>query len=326
MLQQTVARVEALTSADRVFVITNGAYAHIVREQLPEVPPNNVVGEPAGRDSAPAIGLMASLLEKVLGPQTIMVVLPADHAISDVGGFQAAVRLAAQTADLGYLVTIGIVPARPETGFGYIQHSGAILAEDATGLSAVEVEKFHEKPEAEAAQRYLDQGNFYWNAGMYISTVSAMRSLFQLHLPAYEPALAEITEAYGTEHFDAVLARVFPTLEKISFDYAIAEKADKVAVVASDFGWNDVGSWSRLADLIKDEASAGGNASVGRHLGIETTNSLIYSPDRLVATFGIDGLVIVDTPDVLLICPMDRTEEIKKIVDTLREQGKHDLL
>ena len=326
MLQQTAARVTPLTHADRVFVITNGTYAHTVREQLPELPPNNVVGEPVGRDSAPAIGLMAAILEKKLGPDAVMIVLPADHAIKDDEGFRDALRLAVHTANLGYLVTIGIVPDRPETGFGYIQHSGDVLAEDETGLSAVAVQRFHEKPTHETALEYLSQGSFYWNAGMYISTVATMRSLFKTHLPSYEPTFAKITAAYGTDEWDLVLSEEFPTLEKLSFDYGIAEKADRVAVVAVDIGWNDVGSWARLADLLKIEGQQDSNSIIGNHVGIETSNSLVYSPNRLVVTLGIDGLVVVDTPDVLLICPMDRTEEIKKIVDTLREQGKHDLL
>ncbi len=326
MLQQTVSRVESITSPQRVFVITNATYADLVREQLPDIPSLNVVGEPSGRDSAPAVAVMASILESVLGPDAVMVVLPADHAIEDEDTFREAVLLAARTAELGYLVTIGIVPDRPETGFGYVQHSGSVLIEENLQLRSVVVEHFKEKPDQETAKSYLEQGNYYWNAGMYISTVAGMRSLYKTHLPEYEAPLARIVEVYGTTDWDSVFPAEFARLQKISFDYAIAEKADKVAVVAADFGWNDVGSWSRLADLLKPAGEPEANAVVGNHIGLETTNSLVYSGHRTVVTLGVDGLVIVDTPDVLMICTMDRTEDIKKIVDTLREQGKHDLL
>lgn len=323
MLQETADRVEALVPAVRLFVITNAQHVAAVREQLPDVPPENIVGEPQGRDSAPAIGLMAALLERVLGEDAVMVVLPADHVIPGDAHFRRILQLAAEVAGDGYLVTLGIPPTGPDTGFGYIQ-GGAVVTE-AEGLTVYRVEQFREKPKREVAEQYVREGGYFWNAGMFIATVKTLRDLYKTHLPEMEDGFAQIVTALGTADGPEVMAEVFPTLPKISVDYGIAEKADKVAVIPAEIGWNDVGSWARLAEVLSEE-HGGENIVVGEHVGVETTGSMIYSPHRLIATIGMEDIIVIDTPDATLICPKSRSEDVKKIVEELKARGRMDLL
>lgn len=323
MLQETAGRVRALVPPERLFVITNAQHVGPVREQLPDVPAGNIIGEPQGRDSAPAIGLMAALLEKVLGDDTVMVVLPADHVIPGDEHFRAILRLAASVAQDGSLVTLGIPPTGPDIGFGYIQ-SGDVVTED-QGLTVYKVRQFKEKPERAVAEQYLKDGGYFWNAGMFIVTVRTLRDLYKTHLPQMEAGFAQIVAALGTESGPQVLADVFPTLPKISVDYGIAEKADKVAVIPADIGWNDVGSWGRLAEVLSTEHGTE-NIVIGHHVGVDTKGALIYSPKRMIATIGLEDIVVIDTHDAILICPKSRAEDVKKIVEELKSRGREDLL
>ena len=324
MLQETADRVRKLVPPERVFVITNARHLAPVREQLPDVPLENIVGEPQGRDSAPAIGLMAAVLEKRLGPDTVMAVLPADHVIPDDAHFRDILRRAAQVAQDGWLVTLGIPPTAPDTGFGYIQGGDTISEEQ--GLSAYRVRQFKEKPSQDVAEQYLSAGGYFWNAGMYIATVGTLRALYQAHLPQMEAAFGHIVEALGTPQQEAVLKKVFPTLEKISVDYGISEKADKVAVIPADIGWNDVGDWSRLAEVLAKSGHEEENIVIGQHVGVDTQGALIYSPSRLIATIGLSDIIVIDTPDAILICPKSRSQDVKQIVEELKARGRHEML
>ena len=326
MLQETTDRVESLVPPVRLYVITNARHADAVRAQLPEVPAGNIVGEPEGRDSAPAIGLMAAILEKTLGPDAIMVTLPADHVILNPAQFARILVAAAEVAADGYLVTLGIPPTGPDIGFGYIQSGRTLRAETSAGVPIYTVNQFKEKPKREVAEQYLRDGGYFWNAGMFIASVKTLRDLYKTHLPQMEAAFSQILDAHGTNQFDAAMRDVFPALEKISVDYGIAEKADKVAVIPADIGWNDVGSWERLAEILASDGKEAENSVIGHHLGVDTHGSLIYSPKRLIATIGLEDMIIIDTPDATLICPKSRSEEVKKIVDALKAQGRHELL
>jgi mannose-1-phosphate guanylyltransferase len=326
MLQETTDRVENLVPPERLYVITNARHAVPVRQQLPNVPAENIVGEPEGRDSAPAIGLMAAILEKTLGPDAIMATLPADHVILNPEQFSRILESAAEVAADGYLVTLGIPPTGPDIGFGYIQSGGTVRAETEAGVPVYEVKQFKEKPKREVAEQYLKDGGYFWNAGMFIASVKTLRDLYKTYLPQMEAPFAQILAAYGTENFDTVMAEVFPLLEKISVDYGIAEKAGKVAVIPADIGWNDVGSWQRLAEILTAEGKEAENVVIGHHIGVDTHGSLIYSPKRLIATIGMDDIIVIDTPDATLICPKSRSEEVKKIVDELKAQGQQELL
>lgn len=329
MLQETTDRVQGLVPPERLYVITNARHADPVRSQLPEVPAGNIVGEPVGRDSAPAIGLMAAILEKTQGPDTVMATLPADHVILHEARFRDILRAAAEVAADGYLVTLGIPPTGPDTGFGYIQSGETIREETVAGVPVYLVKQFKEKPNREVAEQYLRDGGYFWNAGMFIASVKTLRDLYKTHLPQMEEGFAQIIAAHGTDQFEPVMRQVFPTLEKISVDYGIAEKARKVAVIPADIGWNDVGSWQRLAEVLESagkQEGEGANIVVGHHLGVDTHGALIYSPDRLIATIGLDDIIVIDTPDATLICPKSRSEDVKKIVEELKARGRHELL
>ena len=302
MLQETADRVREMVPAENLFVITNARHVSPVREQLPDIPPENVVGEPQGRDSAPAIGLMAVLLESQLGEDAVMVVLPADHVIPRDRHFRDILTLAARVAADGYLVTLGIPPTGPDTGFGYIQSGEAITQDDALDLTVSRVLQFKEKPKKSVAQQYLRDGGYFWNAGMYIVTVRTLRDLYKQHLPEMEAGFARIAAARGTPDGPRILAEVFPTLPKVSIDFGISEKADKVAVIPADIGWNDVGSWGRLAEVLAEQHDEE-NTVVGKHIGVDTKGTLIYSPHRLIATIGLEDMIVIDTPDATLICP-----------------------
>lgn len=325
MLQETADRVRELTAPENLFVITNAQHVGPVREQLPDVPPENVVGEPQGRDSAPAIGLMAALLEIRLGNDAVMVVLPADHVIPRDRHFRDILTLAARVAADGYLVTLGIPPTGPDTGFGYIQSGEEIAHDDALNLTVSRVQQFKEKPEKSTAEQYLRDGGYFWNAGMYIATVRTLRDLYKQHLPEMEAGFAQIVGAMNTADGPRVMADVFPTLPKISIDFGISEKAAKVAVIPADIGWNDVGSWGRLAEVLSAQHDED-NVVVGHHIGVDTRGALIYSPHRLIATIGLEDIIVIDTPDATLICPRSRSEDVKEIVEELKRRGQHDLL
>ena len=326
MLQETTDRVRGLVPPERLYVITNARHALAVRQQLTDVPPANVVGEPEGRDSAPAIGLMAAILEKTQGPDTIMATLPADHVIPNDDHFRGILRAAAEVAWEGWLVTLGIPPTGPDVGFGYIQSGDVVRPQMDASVPVYAVRQFKEKPSREIAEGYLRDGGYFWNAGMYIASVQTLRDLYKTHLPGMEGGFSEIVATVGTDGFDETMRRVFPTLEKVSVDYGIAEKADKVAVIPADIGWNDVGSWQRLAEVLEASGLGGENVVIGHHVGVDTRGALIYSPDRLIATIGMDDVIVIDTPDATLICPRSRSEDVKKVVDELKARGRHDLL
>ncbi|MDR3707809.1 MAG: sugar phosphate nucleotidyltransferase [Capsulimonadaceae bacterium] len=324
MLQETAARVcPNLVASDHLYVITNKRHIPLVREQLASTPSVNFVGEPMGRDSAPAIGLMAALLERRHGAETVMVALPADHVILDPAAFRDTLRVAIDAAVNGSLVTLGIPPAGPDTGFGYIRRGSALADGD---IPVYNVAQFREKPDRATAEAYVASNEYFWNAGMFIATVGHFRSLYKQHLPEMEPAIAQLVDAAGTDSEEEVFAKVFPTLPKVSIDYAIIEKADRVAVVPAHIGWNDVGSWTRLAEIQANQANADANIVTGELRAIDARASLVHAPGKLVALIGLDNLIVIDTEDALLIADRSRSDEVKKIVEQLQTEGRSDLL
>lgn len=318
MLQQAYDRLLTLVPPENVLVATNREYAAEVREQLPDLPPDNVLGEPEGRGTAAAIGLGAVAIAR-RDPDAVMIVVTADHVITRVGAFRAALRTAAEVAQGGYLVTLGIQPTFPSTGLGYVERDGTLGAFD--GLEAYRVARFVEKPNRERAEAFLQAGTYSWNSGMFIWPVETILKAIALHMPDLFAGLDEIARAIGTPAFAATLGRVWPTLPKQTIDYGIMEKAERVAVIPVDIGWSDVGSWPSVYDELAHDAH--GNAVVGQSIGIDTTNSLIYAPDRLVATIGLDEMIVVAAGDVILICPTSRAQEVRELVAKLKEGGKN---
>lgn len=323
MLQDTFWRIEPLIPPDRVFVITNGTCAPIVREQIPQLPRDNVIVEPAGRNTAPCIGLAALYLRQ-LDPEGVMVVLPADHLIREAAHFREVLKVVAEVAQDGHLVTMGIQPDSPHTGYGYIQR-GDFLHQIGQH-SVYQVARFTEKPDEATARRFLASGQYYWNSGMFGWKVSAILEAIEVHLPALHAQLMTIEAALGSQREREVLEEVWREVESISVDYGVMERADKTAqqcraaVIPIDVGWSDVGSWATVAELLSRDTKD--NVVIGEHIGIDTTGSLLYSSGRLIATIGLRDMIVVNTGDAVLICPRARAQEVKDLVDELREKQK----
>jgi len=321
MLQETHERIRPLIPDEQIFVVTNDGYVDIVRQQLPALPEGNIIGEPEGHGTAPCIGLAALHLRR-LDPSGVMAVLPADHLIRKEAVFRRVLQAAVQVAEGGHLVTLGIQPTHPETGYGYIQRGD--LLRRVGEYDAYRVQRFTEKPDRDQAEAFLDSGGYYWNSGMFVWRVSAILREIERLMPELYAQLMEIDSALGTPQERAVLERVWATVEDQTIDFGIMERAEDVAVIPADIGWSDVGSWATLFQLLPSDENS--NVVIGEHFGIETSDTLIYSPRRLIATVGVKGLVIVDTDDALLVCPRDRAQEVKALVDALRRDNKHEYL
>lgn len=321
LYQQAVARLDGLVRPEHILTVTNGQYAPMLHAQTPAIPWENYLIEPEGRGTAAAIGLAAIHLRR-LDPSAVMMVLTADHAIALVDPFQQALRAAAAAARAGHLVTLGIPPTYPSTGYGYIRQGKPLMA--AEGLQVFAVERFVEKPDLETARAMLAEGMHSWNSGMFIWTVERILEEFRRQMPVLMDQLEEIAAAIGLPGYESVLARVWPGIQKQTIDYGIMEHANRVAVVPAEIGWIDVGSWASLYDLLP--ADGDGNRWTGPHLSIDSQGLLVHNRERLVAVIGLRDLVIVDTPDALLVCPREREQEVRRLVEMLQNQGKTEYL
>ena len=324
MLQETVDRVLPLVTASDVYVVTGRPYAAAVAKQLPDVLRANVIGEPMGRGSAPAMGLAATYLAD--GEDDVLAFLPADHAISQPEPFRQALLAAEGLAREGYLVTLGVQPSAPFTGYGYIQQGERIgVCGDRGGFSAFQVARFAEKPDQATATAYLRSGQYSWNAGMFIARAKTLLDEIAVYLPALRAQLACIAAARGTRKERQVLREVWPQVTTVTVDYGIMEKTRRAAVIPVEIGWSDVGDWGSLADVLKCDSD--GNVVRGLHLGLDTANCLIRGSDkRLIATIGLRDMVVVDAGDAILICPRERSQEAKQVVEGLRADGREKYL
>ncbi len=321
MFQHAVDRLTPALPIENILVVTGKAHAEILKPQVPELPPENFILEPEGRDSGPAVGLGAIHLQK-RDPNAVMAMLTADHYIADVEGFRRALAAAEQVARSGQIVTLGIKPQFPSTGFGYIRQGDSLG--QAKGLEVFQATQFTEKPDEATAVQFVESGQYSWNSGMFIWHVERVLAEFQRQRPAFYRQLMTIAEDLGTPDERPVLARVWPQVAKLSVDYAIMEGAEDVAVIPIDIGWSDVGSWAALLEIIAgDEA---GNVVNGPHLGLDTTHSLVHGDERLIVTIGLENMIVVDTEDALLVCPRDRAQDVKEVVQRLRREQRTDLL
>lgn len=321
MLQETVERVAPIIDIERILVVTGQEYAGLVQEQLPDLPAQNIIGEPSGKGTAPCIGLGAIEIAQ-REPHATMVVLSADHAIQRTDAFRQVLKAAEDVAGDGYLVTLGVGPDRPHTGYGYIQRGAGLGSRH--GFDVYEVARFVEKPRRETAEQYLAQGGYSWNAGIFVWRVDAIMAAFQQHMPALHAQLGQLAGAGGLGQADA-FAEIWRAIENQTIDYGIMERAQRVTIIPVDIGWSDVGDWHTLAEL----AGAGADANVEQadHVGVDTRGTLIYSDnDRLIATVGLEDFVVVDTGDVLMIAPRQRAQDVKKLVDELRFRQRLELL
>jgi len=318
MLQETYDRIASLVPPENVLVITNREYVNQVREQLPPVPPAQIIGEPEGRGTAPPAAL-AALLVHARDVEAVTFILPADHVIQFAEPFVRALRAAAVLANQNFLVTLGVTPTYPETGYGYIEASEPLPTLDEQ--TPYHVHRFREKPNLETAQEFIERGNFYWNSGIFIWRADVILQAFRQHMPQTLAQLEKIvTAGFDAPTFDAD----WHALENETIDYGIMERAAPVAVIPLDAGWSDVGSWTALYTLMKHDGA--NNAVHGNHIGFNTHSSLIYANKRLIATIGLENMIVVDTEDALLICPQDRAQEVKKIVDELKRRKAHEYL
>jgi mannose-1-phosphate guanylyltransferase len=333
LLCSTYDRLLPLAGAERILVAGNAAYRERTLEELPGLPPENFLGEPVGRNTAPCIGLAAHC---VLGrePRAILLVAPADHVIGPDEEFHRAARFA---ADLlrgepppspegaePLTVTLGIPPHEPATGYGYIQQ-GAELARGEGGLAAFRVARFREKPPLEQAKAYLESGEYLWNSGMFVWSAAGVLALIERHLPELARGLSVIAAAPGEpERFRRLLAEHFPKLPAISIDYGVLEHTTNAVTVRAPFHWDDVGSWGAAARYLESDGE--GNHLRGRHVGLETRNCVIVAGKRLVGTVGLEGLVIVETEDALLVCSRQAVEKVKDLVELAEKAGHHDVL
>jgi mannose-1-phosphate guanylyltransferase len=323
LLQATVGRLGRLAPPEATYVVTGAAHAAAVARQLADVPEKNVLVEPAPRDSCAAIALAAAIIAR-RDPDAVMGTFPADHLVADAAKFTTVVRDAVAGAEQGFLMTVGISPTRAETGFGYLQCGGLI------DIGPVRrVERFKEKPNREVATAYVASGDYYWNAGMFVWRVGVFLGELARQRPDLYAGVVRVAEAWDTRQRDEVLGEIWPTLEKISVDYAVMEGASErglVATVPGDFGWNDIGDYDSLGQVLAGDES--GNivvAASGNKPDVLIRDStgvmVVAHADRLIALLGLRDVVVVDTQDVVLVCPRDRAQEVKALVDELKERG-----
>lgn len=319
MLQQTVERVAALVEPEHVLVATGQAYVDLVAEQLPDVPRRNIIGEPSGKGSAPAIGLGALQIAQN-DPDGVMVVLSSDHQIGKPDVFRDALGAAEQVARDGYLVTLGIQPTAAHTGYGYIQRSESLGTFN--DFQAYNVARFVEKPDRATAEDYLATGLYSWNAGIFVWRTDTIMDAFGQYMPGLRQQLDALA-ATGATPGDDAFNHVWDQIAPITIDYGVMERAERVVVLPVDIGWSDVGDWDTLAALANAEAQP----STIEHVGIDTEDTLVYSAtNKPIATIGLDNFLVIDTGDALLVAPRDRAQDVKKIVDELRRRGRTDVL
>ncbi len=323
LIQTTAERLDGLVADGQLYVVVGHKFAHLTTEQLPQLANEQILIEPSGRNTAPAIGLACAHLYQ-RDPEAVVAFLPADHVIPQTENFQRALRAAEVAAQAGYLVTLGIHPTFAHTGYGYIKRNQEITLPTPAALPIYQVERFLEKPDLVTAEAFLADGNYFWNGGIFISRVDQMMAEIERQLPDVYRQLQEIIASFGQPDEEERMAHAWEAMPNISIDYGIMEGAQRVAMVPLDAGWNDVGSWDALTGVIaldnQQNCIAGGET-----LTIESSGNIIYS-ERLIALIGVNDLAIIDTGDALLIGHKSQMQKVKHVVDQLREQGRTDLL
>ncbi len=326
MIQATVARLGKLVPPERVLVVTNERLVQSIADELPQLSAGAVLGEPERRDTAPCIGLAAGWVSRT-DPDATMLVMPADHVIGPDEQFHEAILEAAQLVDEDpeRLITFGIRPTYPAESFGYIEPGAKLETPSPTQLPVYHVRKFHEKPAADVAQKYLEAGTFFWNSGIFVWKASTILAALRRFEPQMYGHLARIVEAIDTREFSSVLRREFAAIKGRSIDYAVMERSEQVAVVQAPFAWDDVGSWHAIARLCGTDES--GNTIVGKHLGIDTTGSIVRGRnDHLIVTLGLKDVIVVHTPDATLVASKQNEEAIRHVVKQLEQKGWQEYL
>ncbi len=322
MIQETVHRLMPLCDPQNILIMTGSAHAGEVLRQLPDLRSDQIIVEPMPRGSGPAIGLGVAIAAK-RDSDAIVGSFAADHIVNDQQRFNAAVRTAIETARQGYLVTIGIQPGYPETGYGYIRSGGALGESDGTIVSTVE--EFKEKPDVETATRYVESGKYLWNASMFVWQARTLMEELRKHLPELADAIETIAAVWDTPDQERVMAEIWPEIRDVTIDNGILEKSDRVAVVPGDFGWTDLGDWHGFGTVANSDAAS--NTVIGAELlANDVQGAVVVGNGRLVAMLGVRDIVVVDTSDALLICDRSRAQEVRDLVSSLKQQGSTDLI
>jgi mannose-1-phosphate guanylyltransferase len=326
LFQSTVARLAALFPPERILVVTVAEQAREMREQVPSIPAENYLIEPAPRGTASVVALAAAVL-KQRDPQAVMTMQTADHHIRNSDLFQYLIRAAFDVAEKGYLVTLGITPTFPSTGYGYIQQGEPLMGE--YKYPVYTVRRFKEKPDEVTAQKLLGSGDHSWNSGMFVWRVDAILAEIEKQMPELFRAVAEIASVWDTPERDEVLRSRWQDLKSQTIDYGIMEKAERVAVLpAGGLGWSDVGAWDSLFEVLLPDMNGNVATHAQQHLALDTHNTLVYSAgdERLVVTIGLDDMVVVDTGDVLMICKTDQSQKVRDVVEYLKKHSQEKYL
>ncbi len=320
LFEDTLNRVAPVASPDRIYAVVNRLHEELTQELLAGTGAH-ILAEPVGRNTAPCIGLAALHIARI-DRKAPIIVLPADHFIADVVGFRRTLAAATEVAREGAIVTLGAVPTRPETGYGYIE-VGEQRGE-AEGEPYFEAARFVEKPDRQTALRYLSSGHHLWNSGVFIFTAETILREIGLCLPGLSAGLQEVGEAIATPEYGGKLEAVYEKTEAISIDYGVLEKtAAPIYVLRADFGWSDVGSWEAVYDLHSDRLDDQQNLLISEAMAIDARQNLVYSTtDRVVALLGVENLVVVDTPDALLVADRSRSQDVKQFPETLKRTGQ----
>jgi len=321
LLQDTIDRIAEIIPDERIFAVAPPEHRALIHEQLPELRADHVVVEPYPRGNAAAIGLAMAALH-AFDPEAVVAVLPSDHVVEKRPQFRDVLLAATAAAEQGHLVTIGIAPEGPDTGFGYIEAGDQLDLRTPVPVHAVK--RFVEKPKRDVAEKMIASGGHFWNAGIFVWRVSDVIAAFRSHLPNTAKAIDALAEAVGSPRYESVLSEVWEETDRTTIDYGILEKAEHVAVVPADIGWHDGGSWTRLAGIV--QSGAAGNWSSDGHVAVGADGNYAWAPGKTVAFVGVEGLVVVDTPDALLVTSKERSEEVKEVVDRLRREEKEELL
>jgi mannose-1-phosphate guanylyltransferase len=321
LLRETYERLLSSFKPENILVSTIGDYVEEVKRHLPEIKGSNIIVEPSLRGNAPACGLVSAYLDKI-DPGASVIFIPSDHMIKDVGLFLDTISFTEKLLQdyPDHIITIGINPTKPDTDLGYIKMESQIVRDK--GFSAFSVNKFIEKPTLEKAEQYLSSWEYLWNSGMFIWKVDEFLRKMEKYMPETYQSIMKIKEVMGTEDEKKIAEIEYKKVEKTSVDYGILEKTNDLMVVPGDFGWSDVGTWGSLLDFF-GEVHNTNVITKGNHIGLNNEDCLILSNDKLIATLGLKDVVIVDSPDALLICDRSKSKDVKALLDKLKEEGKY---
>jgi len=320
LLKKTIELIKPIIPTSRIKIVTTLSQADAVKRTAPEIPDENMIIEPFGKNTAPAIGISALFIERD-NPDAVMVILPADHYIEDKKEFRQKIMAGAYHASQGdFLITIGIPPRGPETGYGYIEADELIDKESLI----YSIKSFHEKPDIDTARLFINQGNFFWNSGIFIARASSMLKEIAEYLPHNYRWLMKIRSSLGKDEESGVIREAYKEMEAISIDYGVIEKTKNVLMAEGGFGWDDVGSWPSAAQYWPMDSDK--NAFIGELINLDSSQCIVYSPKKLVALLGVEDLVIVEEDDALLICKRGRSQDVRKLVEILRSQGRDKIL